>query len=157
MAAKKATDAIKTALENGLVTQLRAVETAESLASGYLPDPEEYIKGSQPQNFASNPLVSVYATSESPAGELGAQRNDVFEVLCVVHWQWKSDADPETAEEKVELTNRALRLTILNDPTLGGEGAAFYQNSDLRAELTDSQATTMHDIAQSWAVHIQYI
>ena len=112
-----ATDALKATMVANLETELRAVETAEGLASGALTDPVAYVKA-RGVNDNRSPLIQIFADGTDPL--LAGQRGRRWSAECSLLLWWLGTTDLEANELFAERYSWALIEVLTKNPTLTG-------------------------------------
>lgn len=138
----KAVGALLDYFESNFTTQLRAVETAESLTANTLTDPVDYIPARLPKDNMV-PIVLVYCNSSSELEkEPNLMRHD-----CEIALHFVGDADVETGQLRERQYETAMLQTLNADRTLGGNVVqAVLQDIDTDASKT-ADAQTRHAVA----------
>lgn len=123
----------------GLVAQLRAVETADSLDANTLPDPEAFVAAQVPTDPRS-PLVQVYDEASENSGS--EWRNRIAGVDVTIGVTYNGDADLEAAELVMRRYVRAVRMVFDADPTCGGiVGQVWITDANRSLEITYDSVT----------------
>jgi len=100
--------------ESNFQTYLTAVETAQSLATGAMTAPKDYVPALLPEDTRS-PLLQVFATGAKPEdGRCG-----LYWVDCTVYLGYVGDANVEAGQQKMRRYMTAMVDTLRADYTLG--------------------------------------
>jgi len=134
--------------ETNLQTYLTAVETAQSLSTGAMTPPLDYLPGRMPDDLRS-PLLQVYCDG----GAAADHRNALHSYNCGVLVTYASDADIEAGQLFMRRYMTALVACLAADRTLGdnvvqaidGEQNFFSESGD---------GTTSHSIDLSIEVMV---
>lgn len=136
-------------IENNLATQLRAVETAQSLTSNSLTDPIDYKPAWTPLD-AAGPIVQVFSSDGGPVDH----RNAVYEYDCTVALVFASDADIEAAQLKARRYMTALIDVVASDRTLGGKVVEALDEDQSFFHDKPGNAQTLNAIALGVSVTV---
>lgn len=145
----KAVVKLKDFIESNLPTQLRAVESAQSLTASSLTDPVEVIGNRAPFDNRS-PLVEVYDEN----WDFIDLNNKIISVDCTVTVSFISDADIGAGELFMRRYVTAVINTIMADPTLGGQVVAAILTDGSPAISRGDNALTRFVYAQGVEVHV---
>lgn len=96
-------------------TELRTIETEDSLTANSIPDPEQYSKSRVP-NWNASPLVQVY---DAQWGD-ESSRSGIYNTTAAIILGYRSDADLDAGEKIMRQYITAAIRVIDRDPTLGG-------------------------------------
>lgn len=139
--------------ETNLATQIAAVETAQSLTAGSLPDPDDYI----PAQFDSDPrpqLLQVWAVDGGPVEEYATSTDRIAIYNCAVHYEVIGDADAEAGQLMMRRVLTAMINTLYGSRTLGGKVvSAVDTGHELLADKI-GDAKTRHSIQLNVAVTV---
>jgi hypothetical protein len=135
---------------NGMVAQLRLIETALGLTASSLTDPVAIVATDVPQDNRT-PLVQVYDESWV---WVGPHREKVMNVNCTVLVSYASDSDVAAADTIMRRYMVAVAQVIELDSTLGGYvvGAALTDGDSSRS-IGDT-SSTRHARAQGVLVQV---
>lgn len=115
--ADRAVATLATFVEANLPTQLRAVETAQSLTTNSLTDPVAYVKADTP-NDGRWPRVLIFAEGGEPVNH----QNDIDEYDITLALEFMSDSDMDAAEIQMLRYMTAMIDTVRSDPRLNSTG-----------------------------------
>jgi hypothetical protein len=134
---EKAVSTLAAFVESNLPTALAAIETEQSLTSGTITRPVDYVSANVPEDGRS-PLVEVYATDS----RYEDQRNSIAVVECMVALSFAHDADVEGGELMRHRYVTGLLNTVRDDPTLsGGVVACVLGQMEIQASRGDDSQT----------------
>jgi len=139
--------------ESNFETYLTAVEVAQSLATGTMAAPVDYIPRQAPEDNR-NPLVMVYETDFDLLRN-ESQRAGRWVVGVDTLIQWESDADLDEAKRTTQRYLTAIVDTIRSDATLGSAVVqATFAGYDIAPQTIDD-AVTKHMLAVAWDVIVE--
>lgn len=138
-------------IESNLATELRAIETAQGLASGAIRDPVAYVPGRVPND--NRPIVEVYETSWNHLDH--AQQ--LMSVSCEVLVTHLGDADVLAGQLTLRRYATALADIIHDDPTLGGTVAVAILLDGESDMVRGDASATRHILVQGVEIHVQEI
>lgn len=145
---QKAVDSLHATINAGIATQLRAVETSESLTTNALTDPVDVVKARLPMDNRT-PLIQVFEETWSHDTKAG-QRHSIITTFCnVVLTTLSTDVDLEAAELFMRRYVTAMIETIAADPTLGGSAmSAIITGGDSAAAVGDQSASRLAHVLE---------
>lgn len=139
--------------ESNLATQIAAVETAQSLTAGVLPDPTDFIYG----HFDEDPRpqqLQVWIEGGGPVEEYATSTDRIAEYDCRVHYSYLGDADVEAGKLVMRQVLTAMINTLYVDRTLSGKVVmAVDDGHDLNANKV-GDAQTRHTATLNVAVTV---
>jgi len=145
----KAVAKLASFINTNLPTQLRAVESAQSLTADSLSDPVAVLKYRAPFDNRSV-LVEVFDEGWLFLDHL----NKLLSVNCTVAVTYLSDADLESGETFMRRYVTALLDCIFSDPTLGSTVVTALPTDGSSAIARGDNATTRHVYTQGVDVHV---
>lgn len=135
-----------------LETELRQVETDNSLTANALTDPEAYVKYRAPFDNRS-PIIQIYDEGGGPAEGDGSQRTGIFSFRILVVLLYAGEGDFEINEVFVRRYATAMLRTVLKDITLGGTVIhSILMASGHRRDVADN--TTIYKYGTGWDVEV---
>lgn len=138
-------------LSANLPAKLRAVETAQSMATDSLTDPVEVLDHRAPFDNRS-PLVEVFDES----WEFVDLKNKVVSVDCTVALSYLGDANLSNGEQFMRRYSSALIDCLLDDTTLGGEVAAAIPTDGSSAAARGDSSQTRFIYTQGVDVRLHH-
>ena len=147
---EKAVRSLLAYIESQLGTELDAIETEQSLTSGALGDPSDFVPAMVADDNRS-PLVEIY-----DAGfRFEDQLNSIAVVDCVVAISFASDCDVEAGKRMMQRYHTALLNTLRDNPTLSGSVIqSIIGGADTEATRGDD-STTRFSLEQPVEVWLQ--
>ena len=136
---EKAAKLLHAYIESQFETELTAIETEQSLDSGTLTAPVDYVLGNVPDDNRV-PLVEVYGED----GEYEDQRNSIYVAFCNVAISYASDCSLEAGKLMVRRYVTALLNTIRDNPSLSsGVIQCILGAGDFEASRGDDSTTRL--------------
>jgi len=139
--------------EANLATQIAAVETAQSITAGSLPDPDTYI----PALLENDPRSHLFTVFCEDGGEIAEEATSLDRIVtygCVAHYEIIGDADVDA----IQLTMRRILTAMINtlqaDRTLGGKVVSAIDVGHGVLTETIGKAETRHSAEMSTDVTI---
>lgn len=132
----KAIASLLSFFSGGFPAALAAVETAQGLAAGYLPRPDEYVDSRRADDADVKMLIYIESTTDIEGG-VGMLQHD-----CTVAYHFSSDADIDNGEPILRKVFTAVKDLIDSDNNLGGGvTSAILSDGDYAAARTTTNAT----------------
>jgi hypothetical protein len=147
--AEKAVDALADWFTAQLQTYITAIETAQSLTTGTVPAPDEYVRGKYDDDNRN--LLMVFCEDGSTVDV----NNGIYEYDCTVAWAFSSDADLSAAQLRARRCLTALIDTLRADRRLGGVVAQAIEADQSLFHTKSADATTRHAVAIGVNVMVQ--
>ena len=147
--AQRAIKALRDHYVANLETELRAVETEQSLTANSLTDPVVYVEGYLP-NDTRSPIIQVFCMRGTPDD----WKNGLYIYNCSVVLGFVHDADIEAGQLQARRYLTALLETLRVDRTLGGVVTIAIDTDQTLFADKPSDAETLHYVALEIDVQI---
>jgi len=131
--------------ESNFATQLRAVETAQSLAVNSLDNPYNYVPGKaseDPQPL----LLQVFVDGSGDTLPEATGTDKIVTYPCTLHLEYVGDADIEAGQLRMRRYMTALVNTLYGSRTLGGKVVSAIDAGQVFYAEKMGSAQTRHSI-----------